>query len=420
MLITGGDTMTKMQIDIDQLTGIHNEVYLKNNYQNYISGHSNSKFIMFDFSNFKHFNDTFGHDVGDIYLTLFAKILEDNFNDSLVVRLHGDEFVALTKYSLEEIDKILNVCDARIKLAVEAGVIPAMFGYNSGIVDAEHGIANTTEKADYMMYCAKKNDLRSQEFKDEIWLEKQKEDKIIQMINDDAKSSAFVYASQDIYNVDKTKANIQNVYTRNRESKSLFTTEKYEFIRNNSQLKKIDLFNLQYLLLRINSQDGKTIINFDHKSLLAKPDLIEYLQLLVKVMNLNSKNIIISINVNDADSKNYDEIIKMIMDIKELGFETCLDKYCSKTGQTIYVNSPINYIKFDNHCWRIAMNNPKADYLLKKYIDMFTSYTSPSIPIFTGIEKENEYIYAKEITPNEILLSGNYFESEKKMILKKD
>lgn len=412
--------MSKMRIDVDQLTGIHNEVYLKTNYQNYIIDHPNSKFIMFDFRNFKHFNDTYGHDVGDVYLTLFAKILEDNFMGSLVVRLHGDEYVVLTKHSFEEIDEIFNVCDARIKLAVEAGVIPEMFGYNAGVVEAEHGIANTTAKADYMMYCAKKKDARSQEFKEEIWRDKQTEDNFVKSINDDTQSSAFIYSSQDIYNVDKTKANMLNIYTRNRENESLFTLDKYDFIRNNAQLRKIDLFNLQYLLLRINSKDSKLIINFDYKSLLDKPDLIDYLQLLVKVMNVNPNNLIISINVNDVDNKNFNHVIKMITEIRELGFNICLDKYCSKTGETVYVNAPINYIKFDSHCWKEAMNNPKADYLMRRAIDMFTSYTSPSIPIFTCIEKENEYTYAKEITNNKILLSGNYFEPEKKIILKKD
>ncbi len=412
--------MSEIRIDKDQLTGINNEVYLKNNYQNYISGHPDAKFIMFDFKNFKHFNDTYGHDVGDVYLKLFAKILEEYFNDSIVVRLHGDEYVVLTKYSFEDIDKIFDVCDARIKLSAEAGLIPEMFGYNAGVVEAEHGIANTMEKADYMMYCAKKRNVRSQEFKDEIWREKQAEDSFIKLINEDAKNSTFIYSSQDIYNVDKTKANMQNIYTRSRKNDSLFTLDKYDFIRNNSQLKKIDLFNLQYLLLKVNSKDGKSIINFDYKSLLAKPDLIEYLKLLVKVMNLNANNIIISINVNDVDSKNYSTVIKMITEIKELGFNICLDKYCSKTGQTIYVNSPINYVKFDSNCWKTSMENPKADYLLRRTIDMFTSYTSPTIPIFTRIEKENEYIYAKELTNNKILLSGNYFETEKKMILKKD
>jgi EAL domain-containing protein (putative c-di-GMP-specific phosphodiesterase class I) len=270
------------------------------------------------------------------------------------------------------------------------------------------------------MYCAKKKNIRSQEFKEEIWREKQLEDDFIKSINEDSKSSSFIYSSQDIYNVDKTKADIQNIYTRNRENKSLFAPDKYEFIRNNSQLKKIDLFNLQYLLLRINSKNGKTIINFDYKSLLSKPDLIEYLQLLVQIMDLHSNNLIISINVNDIQSKEYNAVIKMITEIKSLGFGICLDRYSSKTGQTIYVNAPVNYIKFDSKSWKEAMSNPKANYLLKASINMFTNYTIPSIPIFTCIEKESEYIYVKEITNKPILVSGNYFEPEKKIVLKKD
>ncbi len=412
--------MSKKHIDMDELTDIHNEVYLKNNYQDYISKHPDSKFIMFDFKTFKHFNDTYGHDMGDVYLILFAKILEDNFKDSIVVRLHGDEYAVLTNHSFEEIQKIFNVCDARIKLSFEAGLIPELFGYNAGVVNAEHGIKNTASKADYMMYYAKMNNARSQEFKEEIWLEKQAEDNFIKSINEDAKSSSFIYSSQEIYNVDKTKANIQNIFTRSREDNSLFTPERYDFIRNNSHLKKIDLFNLQYLLLRLNSKDGKSIVNFDYRSLLTKPDLIKYLQLLVQVMNLHSNNLIISINVNDVEGRDYDRVIKMITEIKQLGFDICLDRYCSKTGETIYVNAPINYIKFDSKCWKTAMDNPKADFLLRRAIDMFTSYVSPSIPIFTCIEKENEFVYAKGMTNNPILLSGNYFESEKKKILKKD
>ena len=95
----------------DSLTGIFNEEYLKKNYQSYLDKHPDSNFIMIDSEKFKSINDTFGHNVGDDYLRTFAKILENNFKDSLVVRLHGDEFVILTKYSEDYIDEIFGEND---------------------------------------------------------------------------------------------------------------------------------------------------------------------------------------------------------------------------------------------------------------------------------------------------------------------
>ena len=67
----------------DGLTGIFNEEYLKKNYQSYLDKYPDSNFIMIDFKKFKSINDTFGHNVGDDYLRTFAKILENNFKDSL-------------------------------------------------------------------------------------------------------------------------------------------------------------------------------------------------------------------------------------------------------------------------------------------------------------------------------------------------
>lgn len=411
--------MPEIYSDIDSLTGIHNEVYLKAKYQEYTTKYPNASLIMFDFKGFKHFNDTFGHDVGDLYLQLFAGIIDESFVDSIVVRLHGDEYCILTKYSIEEINKIFDVCDAKIKLSYEANLIPEIFSYNAGIVKAEHGIANTTLKADYMMYHAKKNNKRAQAFNSEVWNEKILEDEFIESINEAASKSEFIYNTQRLYTRDKENTGIDCLYTKGKDCNSLFSPDKYDFIRNNAQMRKIDLFNLQHLLLRLDVRENKYILNFDYKSLLTKPDLIEYLGLLVHVMKLKAENVIISINVNALDSKHFIDIIELIEKMKGLGFNICLGRYSSKTGDSVYENSPIDYIKFDQAYWKTALSNPRTDHSLKAKVEMFTSYVNPVVPIFTCIENENEYSYATNITKRPILLCGNYFEKEKKLTLKK-
>ena len=49
--------------------------------------------IFFDLNDFKPINDNYGHNVGDIYLKIFAKRLSKlNFENAIFMRISGDEF----------------------------------------------------------------------------------------------------------------------------------------------------------------------------------------------------------------------------------------------------------------------------------------------------------------------------------------
>jgi len=69
--------------------------------------------VLIDIDKFKNINDTYGHDIGDLALIESAQILKDNFSNSLISRLGGEEFCILLKgRSSDEIHKILE--DIRI------------------------------------------------------------------------------------------------------------------------------------------------------------------------------------------------------------------------------------------------------------------------------------------------------------------
>ena len=84
----------------DQLTGIYNRegFYRKLNSMlgEFERGERNSQLgLMFiDLDNFKHYNDTFGHDVGDLILIKMAEIFKELSEDrGFVCRYGGDEFI---------------------------------------------------------------------------------------------------------------------------------------------------------------------------------------------------------------------------------------------------------------------------------------------------------------------------------------
>lgn len=85
----------------DYLTSLYNrslgEQYLRYLYQHkrkerFIGG------IMMDINGFKAINDTYGHDLGDKALRLFAKLLRESFSRSwLICRYGGDEFLVFSE-----------------------------------------------------------------------------------------------------------------------------------------------------------------------------------------------------------------------------------------------------------------------------------------------------------------------------------
>lgn len=88
----------------DQLTGLNNRQALQIAFNEEILSIKNTpgdkakdiSVIFIDLDNFKYYNDTFGHNVGDLILKSFANILKQYFRPSdFVARFGGDEFVII-------------------------------------------------------------------------------------------------------------------------------------------------------------------------------------------------------------------------------------------------------------------------------------------------------------------------------------
>lgn len=406
---------------IDKLTELNNETYLNLNYREYILNNPNSSFMMIDFRKFKEINDNFGHDIGDQYLIYFSRILKAVFFSSIVVRLHGDEFAIVTKFPLEEIKRRIDLCIYKIKLAVESELLPDTFKFNVGVVPAADDLKLTKEKADFMMYYAKKNDSYIQEFNEELWQEKIKQDDFLNDVLEDIKNDSFTYFQRHIHNMKNSKSVISEIATRDSRGNSIFNKNNYKLLRDNAHLKKVDIYNLDYLFTKVTSFiNGMVLINLDYKSLLAKKDLIEYLNAMIEIHMINPNNVVLSINVNDMVPDFYSDIIELMNSLKKIGFKLCIDKYNNRTPDLIWENVSIDYIKLETEYWKEAIEKEKTFKLLFSKLKVFYE-VSNIIPIFSCIKTEEEFKFIKEkfesIT-NEILVSGNYISDDNKIKIK--
>ena len=404
----------------DELTGLGNGKYLESNYQEYIKNFNNANFIMIDFSNFKKINDTYGHDVGDKCLKTFANKLKIFFKNSLLIRLHGDEFALVTYRSEEEIKKLLDLIDLNINAEVSSGVLPLKFGFNAGSTKVNHDLANTQAKADYMMYYAKKNKNRYQAYDNEIFQMKINEELFLDDFGKKMNAEDFSYYGRNLYDYNNEETKFIQVYTKDLEGHNILSGLSYSTLRKNAQIAKFDMFNLQNLIGKISmiENDNNYIINIDYKSLLSIKSLVDFLKhIMVSTIN-GINNIVLSIDVSGIESNEYPITIELINLLNKLGFGIRLDKLDNSIADTLLEETNPDYIKVSTNSWKSIINNNKKEELLKLKIKMYTLMGNDTSIIFEQVETEEDLKRLKDISPdNTTLYSGNYYSKERKLEL---
>ncbi|HPF83191.1 MAG TPA: GGDEF domain-containing protein [Bacilli bacterium] len=406
----------------DKLTDLQNENYLDNEYHKYIKKYPKSYLIMMDLKNFKYINDNFGHDMGDKFLVLFAKIIKTNFENSLVIRLHGDEFAILTGNSLEKIDDMFIICKQQIDSIMKSGILPERIIYNAGIVRADSNMEETKQKADYMMYYAKRNNKDIQIYDEEIWLKKENEEIFLKKVMTDINNDALSYFKRDIYNMND-EVKIHEIITKDSNEDCILDDDNYKSLRRNLKLKHIDMHNIELVFSKMKEiGNGEVLINIDYRSLITEKNLLDFFKILLYLYHVNANRIILNININSIIEDNHLEIINMFKELKFIGFKICIDKYNNITPDIVFENVDIDYIKVDKKYWKNSINNMKSQNMLLSKLRVFNDCEN-IIPIFTSIDNKEEKNYiskicASMIKQENILLAGNFISKETKIKIK--
>ena len=132
---------------IEELTGVLNSAY-----------RAEFGIVMCDVNDLKAVNDTFGHDVGDIYIINCCRILSYVFNHSPVFRIGGDEFaVILRDKDYEQRDIKLESLGAELRHAmqidtIESGMASMAFGMAVYNPTSDTSVSDVVKRADTAMY----------------------------------------------------------------------------------------------------------------------------------------------------------------------------------------------------------------------------------------------------------------------------
>lgn len=134
----------KDKANTDSLTGLNNRYYLQHMAQNFIEKalreNTPISVFLFDIDNFKHYNDTNGHDEGDKLLKELSELLRSlTRKNSVIVRYGGEEFlVMLPTISKED----ASIYAERFRERVSAHPFPHREKQPLGCVSISGGVAS--------------------------------------------------------------------------------------------------------------------------------------------------------------------------------------------------------------------------------------------------------------------------------------
>lgn len=135
------------QLLCDKMTGLYNQIYLKEDFVNLLPRIGKSAaLIMVKPDNFKEINDRFGHETGDAVLNLMAIFLQSELReDDIGVRYRGDEYAAI----IPDVDRNGAIRRAEDIRAAFAGMdLAAMTGNSCIKIEVSIGIALYPDDAD--------------------------------------------------------------------------------------------------------------------------------------------------------------------------------------------------------------------------------------------------------------------------------
>ena len=141
----------------DELSCVKNRNALRADWSEY-NGHILSVMMM-DIDDFKYFNDTFGHTVGDNVIKEVATLLIKYFGVEHCYRIGGDEFLIISGYGKKSFEERISslrkdLTKYRIK---EADVSPTIScGIYRGVCDYENDLRVLKDIADELLYKVKK------------------------------------------------------------------------------------------------------------------------------------------------------------------------------------------------------------------------------------------------------------------------
>ncbi|MDR3578426.1 MAG: bifunctional diguanylate cyclase/phosphodiesterase, partial [Oryzomonas sp.] len=326
--------------------------------------------LMIDLDNFKNVNDTYGHIIGDKFLSQVADTIHDCLRlGDILARYGGDEFVVALPEAGEE--QVYSVAD-RIRAALENMAVVTAGGTKvrgtASIGMAVYPTHAKTSKdlfmfADNMAYKAKsmgKNCIIVPTGDDVVEVF-QKNSEMSGILLQALEEKRIIPYFQPIISLGNRDIVCHEVLCRIKIGDNVITANEFIEIAENLQIvSKLDgiLMEKVFEKARDEGYDGFLFINLSPKSLIIK-EFVPMIIRLTRTYHISHEKVVFEITERDT-LKNMTLLERFVMDLKMEGFKFAIDDFGSGFSSFQYIrNLPVDFVKIDGMFVQNMLNDSK-------------------------------------------------------------
>ena len=401
----------------DYLTGLSNRQGLCE-YYDMLDADTKVHFMFMDLDNFKAVNDVYGHSTGDELLRAMGLSLMKIANEAFGVRLGGDEFVLVFTgdYTVEKLCEIANKIIQEVKSRRFFPDVVTSISVSIGIVDNENRATSLNEmllKSDMAMYSAKTAGKNCYIIYRDIEDKIQEETEIGKRQEQALLNHEFIIYYLPVIRSQTSELFLSKVYVTWEDGRGRVRgPELYmPVLEKNGFVRRLDLHIFERICVQLhdlytgNQSIGKVSICLSAFSLLEE-DLPETLCALIRNYDLDSSHFDISANEAVLSTRNSQQIIQMMIRLKEKGFSISLENFGADFSGLKYLQQlPLDTLQFNADYLKEALSNRRGHQILKMLLIMGKDLKYELVAI--GIESKNDIIFLNSCGCNAI--SGSYF-----------
>jgi len=355
--------------------------------------------LMIDLDNFKFINDTYGHIVGDKFLSQVADTIHGCLRvGDILARYGGDEFVvALPEAGQEQVYSVAE----RIRSSLEKMVVVTTGGIKvRGTVSIGMAVYPTHAKtskdlfmfADNMAYKAKnlgKNCIIAPTSDDVVEVLK-KSNEMSALLLLALEERRVIPYFQPIVSAKGNGIVCHEVLCRLEIGGKVISANEFIEIAENLQIvTKLDSILMEKVFQKARDEgyDGFLFINLSPRSLIIK-EFVPMIIRLARNYQINHGKVVFEITERDT-LKNMTLLESFVMDLKLEGFKFAIDDFGSGFSSFQYVRKlPVDFVKIDGMFVQNMLNDPK---------DMSFVKTLAVLAKEFGIQSIAEYVESEDV-----------------------
>lgn len=391
----------------DKLTGLKNRTVFEQEMTNWIDKKQPLTIFYIDFDNFKNLNEVLGHAYGDEFLKSYAMTITDKFSSAHVYRWSGDEFVFVQesddeKYAIDIVDQLMKVTRQKWTIS-DIEYYPAIsVGVTQYPKDGDD-FSELLKNAEMALYKAKEAGKQQCKFYEHSFQsDVQKLIKVESIINKTLQAKEFELHYQPVFDLKLRDISGFEALLRWKSSEQTVSTgELISVAEKTGQIIDIDRWVIDeaFRFLKANLAHTSLVlaVNLSAKSLMSTK-LVSYIEGLIETYKIMPSQIEFEVTEHSL-IENFDLSLKVINELKELGFKIALDDFGTQFSSLNYLSKiPFNSLKIDKS-YIDRVNLPGKDQVIVEQIIQLASKLGLKT-VAEGIEEENQAVILENLGCN--------------------